>query len=71
MTTLTVSELAESLETDARTTRRFLRSITPKDAQPGKGARWSIEKKSLTSLKKQFATYLEARAAKEESDTDA
>lgn len=55
--TIDIKALAEALDTDARTTRRFLRSITPKDSHPGKGSRWAIEKKDLASLKKQFATY--------------
>lgn len=63
---ITVNDLATELNTDARTTRKFLRSITPKDEQPGKGARWSIEKRSVRGLKKQFTDFqaaAEARAA--------
>lgn len=66
--TITVADLAEALGTDPRTTRKFLRSVTDKADQPGKGSRWSIEKKSLNALKKQFATYLEARRANTEDD---
>ena len=56
-TILTPAELAAELGTDARTTRKFLRSITPKDEQPGKGARWAIEKKQLRSLRTKFAKF--------------
>lgn len=69
MATITVADLATALDTDARSTRKFLRSITPKDAQPGKGSRWAIEKKDLRSLKSQFNKYTaaqdEARKARE------
>ena len=66
--TITVADLAVALDTDPRTARKFLRSITPKENQPGKGSRWSIEKKALNSLKKQFATYLEARRATDDEE---
>jgi hypothetical protein len=70
MTAINVTELATELGTDPRTARKFLRSITPKENQPGKGSRWSIEKKSLASLRKQFATYLEARRSANDEDAD-
>lgn len=56
MAQITTTEFAAELGTDTRTARKFLRSITPKDEQPGKGSRWAIEgnKRSLTSMKKQF-----------------
>jgi hypothetical protein len=62
MATMTPAELATELGTDARTTRKFLRSITPRDAQPGKGSRWSIEKKQLRSLRTKFAAFEKAQA---------
>lgn len=69
MTTLTVAEFATRIDTDPRTARKFLRSITPKDAQPGKGSRWSIEAKQVRSLKSQFGKFIaaqdEARLARE------
>ena len=57
--TLNVTDLAEVLGTDARTARKFLRSITPKDAQPGKGSRWAIEGNaaSIKSLKGKYADF--------------
>jgi len=72
MTILTATELATELNTTGREVRKFLRSITPKDDQPGKGARWGIEKKNLRSLKSQHAKWLkaqdEARAAREATE---
>lgn len=62
MATITVTELALELDTDARTARKFLRSITPKDEQPGKGSRWSIEKREVRSMKSKFAKYAKALA---------
>lgn len=69
MATITVADLAGSLATDPRTCRKFLRSITPRDEQPGKGGRWAIEKRDVRSLKSKFQKYLiaqeEARLARE------
>lgn len=61
VTVLTPAELAVELESDARTVRKFLRSITAKENQPGKGSRWSIEKKQLRTLRKQYKEWDEAR----------
>lgn len=68
MATLTVKEFAAKVDTDGRTARKFLRSITPKDDQPGKGARWAIEAKKVASLKKGFNTWNEARIAAAEDE---
>lgn len=73
MAQITASELAAELSTDSRTVRKFLRSVTPKDSQPGKGSRWSIEKKNLRSLRSQFAKFQAAqdeKAANDEPKTD-
>lgn len=67
MAQITVQELATTLDTDARTTRKFLRSVTEKEQQPGKGGRWVIEKRDVASLKKKFSAFQKAaeeRAAK-------
>lgn len=66
--TMTPSEFAETVKSDGRTVRKFLRSITPRKDQPGKGSRWSLpgDKRSVTRLQKQFtewnAKQLEERA---------
>ena len=74
MAQITTAELALELDTDARTARKFLRSITPRDEQPGKGSRWVIERKSLRTLKTKFIAYeaaVAARAAAQaETETD-
>jgi hypothetical protein len=57
MAQINVKDLAEELETTARTARKFLRSIVPKEDQPGKGGRWQIEKREVRSLKKKFADF--------------
>jgi len=62
MATITVTDLATELGTDARTTRKFLRSVTPADEQPGKGGRWEIEKREVRSLKSKFAKFTAALA---------
>ena len=59
MATINIQDLSTALEANPRTVRKFLRSVTPVENQPGKGGRWQIEKKDLRSLKKQFATFIE------------
>lgn len=61
--TLTAKEFALELGTDARTARKFLRSHNRENGQetPGKGSRWSIEKRQVRSLKKAFLAWDEAR----------
>ena len=61
---ITPADLAAILSTDARTTRKFLRSITPQDEQPGKGSRWQIEKRDVRSLKTKFTKFLEEHTRK-------
>lgn len=63
MAAITVSDLAQELGTDARTARKFLRDITPAEAHPGKGSRWSIEKREVRSLKSKFTKWESARQA--------
>ena len=58
MATINIQDFAAALEANPRTVRKFLRSVTPVEDQPGKGGRWQIEKKNLRSLKKQFETFL-------------
>ena len=67
MATITVQDLALELDTDARTARKFLRSVTPKDDQPGKGSRWAIEKRDIRSLRSKFTKFTEAEAARREA----
>ncbi len=68
--TMTPAEFAVEVDSDGRTVRKFLRSITPKDEQPGKGSRWSLPgtKREVTKLQKQFrewsATQAEEKAAR-------
>lgn len=64
MAAINVQDLALELGTDARTARKFLRKVTPADAQPGKGGRWSIEKRDIRSLKSKFAKFQEELAEK-------
>lgn len=76
--TITTTEFAAELDTDTRTARKFLRSITPKDEQPGKGARWAIAgtKTNLNKMRKQFKEWSEHQAAEKakreatEAETD-
>lgn len=61
MSAMTTLEVAAEFDTDARTLRKFLRSEQGKNAKVGKGARWSIEKRELRSLRTRFAKWDEAR----------
>lgn len=67
MATLTAKEVAERLETDARTFRKFVRSEVKANGgevgvdTPGKGKRYSFESKEISGLKKRFAAWDEAR----------
>lgn len=72
--TLSAKQMAIELETDARTFRKFMRDITPKEDQPGQGKRWTFEgtKKSINGLKKKFAAWQDEKAPKvvEEEEVD-
>lgn len=69
MATINIAEFATEINTDARTARKFLRSVTPADAQPGKGSRWSIERRDIRSLKSKFAKF-EAALAQAKLDAE-
>lgn len=70
MATITVNELATTLEANPREVRKFLRTVTPADEQPGKGGRWSIEKREVRSLTKKFTAWREEREATPEVPND-
>ena len=63
--TITPAEFAAQVDSDGRTVRKFLRSITPKDEQPGKGSRWQLPgtKREVTKLTKQFHEWEAAQQA--------
>jgi hypothetical protein len=64
--TIDIATLATTLDTDPRTARKFMRSITPADLQPGKGSRWAIEKREVAGLRKKFTAYLADRTPQNE-----
>ena len=70
MATINIQDFATALEANPRTVRKFLRSVTPVENQPGKGGRWQIEKKDLRSLKKKFETYIEEHTRPVEAVSD-
>ncbi len=68
---LNTAQVAEKLDTDARTLRKFLRATTEdKSSLPGKGKRYSFEGKDIAGLKKQYAVWVAARAAQVEDAPD-
>lgn len=76
MATLTAKEVAEKLETDARTFRKFVRSEVKAAGgevgvdTPGKGKRYSFESKEISGLKKRFSAWDEARRAAPEVEVE-
>ncbi len=63
---LTPAALATELGTDPKTCRAFLRAITPRDAQPGKGGRWALPgtKTAITKFRKDFTKWSAEQDAK-------
>jgi hypothetical protein len=76
MSTMTPTEFAATVDSTGREVRKFLRSITPREEQPGKGSRWELPgtKREVTKLQKQFADWnkkqLEDRAARAQAAAD-
>lgn len=60
---ITPAEFAEAAGTDSKTARRFLRSIIPADARPGKGGRWAIDAELLDELVARFDARGDRRTA--------
>lgn len=62
-TQLTTTEIATELDTDPRTLRKFLRADAKERniPAPGKGSRWSIEKREMRSLRSRFAKWTKAQ----------
>jgi DeoR/GlpR family transcriptional regulator of sugar metabolism len=60
--TLSVAEIAEKLDVAPRTVRKFLRSITPEDRRPGKGATWVLREKDFAKLQTKFTEWQERKA---------
>lgn len=70
---MNTTEFAQELDTTPRVARKFLRSITPKDEQPGKGSRWELPstKRELNRLKKQFTDWTAAQVKETDEVADA
>lgn len=71
MATINISEFATIIEATPRDARKFLREVTPEDAQPGKGGRWAIEKREVRSLRTKFAKWDAERKAPANDAEDA
>jgi transposase len=52
--TMSAKEVAREFGVDARTFRKFMRAVLPKEDQPGQGNRYQIETKQLKKLRKLF-----------------
>lgn len=70
MATINIAEFATIIEATPRDARKFLREVTPDDAQPGKGGRWSIEKRDVRSLSSKFSKWDAARNAPKADEND-
>lgn len=60
---MNTKELAIELNTEPKTLRRFLRTVLPKDTQPGRGSRYDFDTDAVAALKDAFASYT-AKAAR-------
>lgn len=58
--TLTAREVAEAIDTDPKTLRRFLRA-NDSYANPGSGGRYSFTQKDVVPLKRAFAKWVAAK----------
>lgn len=63
MDTLTTSQVAAKLNTDAKVLRRFLRA-TPEWSNPGSGGRYAFTSTDLAQLRKQFPKWVAGEGAK-------
>lgn len=70
MATMTTTEVAADFDTTPRNLRKFLRSPEGTDSKVGKGARWTIEKRDLRSLRTRFAKWDAAQKAKATAPAD-
>lgn len=68
--TMSPTEIAVEFDSTGREVRKFLRSITAKDEQPGKGSRWAVPANAnqLKKLRKQFDEWALAKAEKAAED---
>lgn len=58
---VSTTELAEELETDPRTLRRFLRSESSPVENVGKGKRYVLDTAAVKLIRKQFAAWSESK----------
>lgn len=62
MESISSAELAEVIHTDKKRLRKFLREITPREEQPGRGNRWVLPggKRNINRLQKQYEQWSQA-----------
>lgn len=65
---MTPKEIAIEFDTDAKTIRKFLRSLT--DDRAGKGGRWEIDADDLDELRTRFADFTARRTIRFTIDAD-
>jgi len=65
-TGISPAALAVLLGADGLSIRRFLRSITPKEEQPGSGGRWSIDPADVEALRAHYVEFAKDRRAEAE-----
>jgi predicted transcriptional regulator len=61
---MTTKDFAAEIGTDPKTLRKYLRSVTPRDEQPGKGSRWVLPgtKTAINAHRKSFAKWQKEQA---------
>lgn len=65
----TINEVAERIDVSPRTIRKVLRANIAKDAQPGRGGRWTIRESQIEKLTEMVNAF-NARAAVDVDLTD-
>lgn len=65
---MSAKEVAREFGTEPRTFRKFLRSITDREMQPGQGGRWTFEQKELKKLKKQYDEWSAGKKLRQSSN---
>lgn len=70
MSNFTTREVAETLGTDAKTLRKFLRAIGYDNRSDEGRARYAFTQRDVTALSKKYETYKAELAAKAEQETE-
>ena len=51
MANISIQDIADIIDVNAKTIRKALRAKVAKDDQPGRGARWAIDEKDIEKVR--------------------